>query len=72
MTKSLQDSETDTTSDAKILSFIVRIWKDQPSTKKRQIVWRGFVSSVPDGKRFHFSDVNKIPTLIIDYLKEQS
>ena len=71
LTENLQDRENEIVSEAKIHSFIVRVWKEESDTKKSQAVWRGFISSITNGKRFYFSDINKLPALIVENLKEQ-
>jgi len=68
LTESLQDSENNATSDAKILSFIVRVWREESATKKRQALWRGFVSSVPNGKRHYFSSIKEVCEFLDTYL----
>jgi hypothetical protein len=57
------------TSEASILSFIVHIWKEDLSTERHQISWRGYITSVPNGKRKYFSDIKDIPALIAAQLK---
>jgi len=71
LTGNLQDRENEVASDAKIHSFIVRVWREESSTKKSQAIWRGFITSIPNGKRLYFSDIKKIPSLIVESLKEQ-
>jgi len=70
LTENLQDSEDEFTSEANMKSFIVRVWREESANKKRRAVWRGFVSSVPSGERHYFSDINKIPELIVAQLQE--
>jgi len=72
LAENLQDSEDEVTSEAKIHSFIVRVWREESFNKKRQAVWRGFISSVLGGERFYFSDIKKIPALIVAHLKRQT
>ena len=70
LAENLQDSEDEVTSEAIIYSFIVRVCREELVTKKRQIVWRGFVSSVSNGERFYFIDIKKIPALIVAHIKQ--
>lgn len=57
--------------DASIFSYVVRIWKEELASEKRQTVWRGHITPIPEGKRRYFSDINEIPALIAAHLKEQ-
>jgi hypothetical protein len=54
--------------EANILSFIVRIWREDSTSEKQQASWRGHITSVPNGKRYYFSDIKDIPTFISGYL----
>jgi len=65
------DSANEITGEAKILSFIVRVWREESPSKKRQAVWRGHITPIPDGERHYFTNIKEIPDLIATHLKVQ-
>ncbi|HLO17502.1 MAG TPA: hypothetical protein VK206_21905 [Anaerolineales bacterium] len=71
MPKYTPDVEHDVSSEADILSFIVRVWREEPVAKNRRAIWRGHVTPVPEGERHYFSNLKDVPTLIAAYLKAQ-
>jgi len=54
--------------DASILSFIVRIWREEPSTENKQATWRGHIRPIMGGERSYFRNLDEIPDLINGYL----
>jgi hypothetical protein len=52
-----------------ILSFIVRIWREEPAPEDEQTSWRGHITPIPSGKRHYFSDIKEIPDFIAAHLK---
>lgn len=71
MTKDSPHTLNDSSGDARILSFLVRVWKEELSSQESQIVWRGHVTRIPDGARRYFKDLNEIPDLMMAQLKSQ-
>jgi hypothetical protein len=65
------DSARKTNGDANIVSFIVRIWREEIAHEDRQPIWRGHITSVPIGRRHYFRDIGEIPDLIKSDLKLQ-
>lgn len=54
-----------------LLSFVVRIWKEDSSSEEQQTGWRGHITPVPDGQRHYFTSLSEIPNLIVAHLKLQ-
>ena len=71
MPKDTPEFSTDGAEETNILSFIVRIWKEDLSSQEPQMVWRGHVTRIPDGTRRYFKDINEIPDLMMAQLKSQ-
>jgi len=69
--KSRRDLTDEFVSEAKILSFVVRIWREEASSEKQPAVWRGHITPIPGGKRHYFLDIQDIPDFIAARLKEQ-
>lgn len=63
------ESSNDLTSEANILSFIVRVWREDLDAENSEKVWRGHIMPIPDGERRYFSDINEIPAFIAAHLK---
>jgi hypothetical protein len=61
----------DSSGETHILSFIVRLWKEELSSQETGTVWRGHVTRVPDGKRNYFKDIHELPDLMMAHLKSQ-
>jgi len=57
--------------EAGLLSFVVRLWKEESASEERQTSWRGHITPVPNGKRHYFSDLNEILAFIAAHLEEQ-
>jgi len=58
-------------SEANILSFIVRVWMEEPTSKVRQPIWRGHITPIPNGKRHYFKNIYEIPSILLTHLKVQ-
>lgn len=58
-----------TNDDIEILSFVVRVWKEEPSSESDQEIWRGHITPIPDGTRHYFTNFDEIPAFMLDYLK---
>jgi hypothetical protein len=57
--------------EASLLSFVIRLWKEEPASDEHQTCWRGHITPVPNGKRQYFTNINEIPDLIVAHLKLQ-
>lgn len=55
--------------EASILSFIVRVWREETSTENQLATWRGHIRPLMGGERAYFRDINEIPDLITSFLK---
>lgn len=53
-----------------ILSFIIRVWREDTGMENPKETWRGHITSVPSGEREYFTDINQIPTLIEAHLSK--
>lgn len=51
-------------------SFIVKIWVEEIAEQQTDIIWRGHITHVPDGKRRYISNLNEIKEFIALYLEE--
>lgn len=71
MTENPLEFSKDANGDASLLSFVVRLWKEEASSEEQQTIWRGHITPVPNGKRHYFSDIKDIPDLIAAHLNEQ-
>jgi hypothetical protein len=69
MSKQPEDSSDEIASEATIVSFIVRVWREEPSSETEQEIWRGHITPVPDGTRHYFTNFDEIPAFMRDYLK---
>jgi hypothetical protein len=65
------ENTDDTTSEANLFSFILRVWMEESASEERQAIWRGHVTPIPAGERYYFTDLNEIPALIAMNLKMQ-
>jgi hypothetical protein len=59
----------DSNGDANLLSFIVHLWKEESDANESLAGWRGHITSVPNGERHYFSDINEIPNFLRTYLE---
>jgi hypothetical protein len=58
-------------SEANILSFIVRVWMEEPTSKIHPPIWRGHITLIPHGKRHYFKNIYEIPSILLTHLKVQ-
>ena len=63
------DFSNDRSGDPNLLSFIVRVWKEEISSQEPKTVWRGHITRIPDGKRHYFKNINELPDLMMAYLE---
>ena len=71
MSKDSPNTLNHSSGEARLLSFLVRVWKEELSSQESQIAWRGHVTHIPDGTRQYFKDISEIPDLILAQLKPQ-
>jgi len=57
--------------ESSLLSFVVRIWKEDSASGGEQSSWRGHITPVPSGERNYFKSIGEIPDLIVAHLKLQ-
>jgi hypothetical protein len=69
MPKQPEDFSDEITSESNIVSFVVRVWREDPSNEEDKEIWRGHITPIPDGTRFYFADFDEIPEFLRDYLK---
>lgn len=69
MAENLLDPENDSMSEVGLFSFIVRVWREETTIKKRRTVLRGHITPIPGGERHYFSDIKDIPAFITAFLK---
>jgi len=53
-----------------ILSFIIRVWKEDTGMLNPKQIWRGHITALPFGERQYFTDIDQIPALIADHLNK--
>ena len=64
-----QEDYRESLSKATMCSFVVHLWKEEAGSEEQQPVWRGHITSIPNGKRHYFLDIKDVSTFIIDELK---
>lgn len=69
MPENSPDSLDDVSNDLNVYSFVVRVWREDPTSEEEKDIWRGHVTPIPEGVRHYFIDFNEIPAFIQDYLK---
>ena len=50
--------------------FVVKIWLEETDQEASSPTWRGHITHVPSGKRYHFRHLGEIALLIAPYLEE--
>lgn len=71
MPESPPEYSNESNGEASLLSFVVRLWKEESASEEQQTIWRGHITPVPDGKRHYFSDLKDIPDFIAAHLKAE-
>jgi hypothetical protein len=56
--------------DPDILSFIIRVWKEDTGLENPKETWRGHITPVPAGERQYFINLDQIPALIAAHLNK--
>ncbi|MCG2784889.1 MAG: hypothetical protein L6461_07255 [Anaerolineae bacterium] len=54
-----------------VLSFIVRVWKENAGPVGPEENWLGYITPVQPGERQYFTNINQIPALIATHLNEE-
>ena len=57
--------------ESSLLSFVIRIWKEDSASDEEQPSWRGHITPVPNGVRHYFTNISQIPELILAHLNLQ-
>jgi hypothetical protein len=63
------DYPSESNGEVSLLSFIVRLWKEEAPSDEQKTGWRGHITAVSNGKRQYFTNINEIPDLIMAHLK---
>ena len=71
MPESPPEYPSESNGEASLLSFVVRLWKEESSSEEHKTSWRGHITPVPNGKRYYFTNIGEIPDLIAAHLKIQ-
>jgi hypothetical protein len=69
MPKNSEESLDDLSSDINIVSFVVRVWREDTADEDDKTVWRGHITPLPDGTRHYFTSFDEIPAFMQDFLK---
>lgn len=69
LTDNFSEYPNDFDVNASLMSFIVHIWKEKSSSKKGDVVWRGHITAITDGRRQYFSEIKEIPTVLAKYIE---
>jgi hypothetical protein len=71
LTKTPSETPFDRATEASIVSFIVRVWKEDTVAHELQSIWRGHITCIPDGPHQYFANINEIAGLIRAYLESE-
>jgi hypothetical protein len=71
LSKNSTEDTNEANGEAHLLSFVVRLWREEPASEETQVNWRGHITSVPNGKRRYFKSLTEIPDLIAANLSLQ-
>lgn len=69
MPKNPPEPLDDVGSELNIVSFVVRVWREDPASEEEKDIWRGHITRMPDGIRHYFTDFDEIPAIMRDALK---
>jgi hypothetical protein len=61
----------ETNGEANLLSFVIRLWREDSDSDEQINTWRGHITPVPTGERHYFRNIGEIPDLILAHLKMQ-
>ena len=71
MSESSSDISLDRAGEANIVSFVVRMWKEESTSEEHLAMWRGHITFVPTGDRQYFASINEMTGLIKGHLKSE-
>jgi|SRR3979409_334941 hypothetical protein len=55
--------------ESKVQSFIVKLWLEESGDEAGKVVWRGYVTHVPDGERRYLKRLSDVTDFIEGHLK---
>lgn len=55
--------------EARIQSFIVKIWLEETAQADRPARWRGSLTHIPSGKRRYFQNLDEIQATLVPYME---
>lgn len=55
--------------EARIQSFIVKIWLEEAAQADRPARWRGSLTHIPSGKRRYFQNLDEIQATLVPYME---
>lgn len=58
-------------SEPSIVSFIVRVWREETASHEQQAIWRGHITCVPAGPRQYFANIDEIAGIIRAHLESE-
>ena len=67
--KNSSEPSDDFSGDMDIVSFVVRVWRENVPSGEEKDIWRGHITPIPNGTRHYFTNFNEIPAFMQDYLK---
>ncbi len=50
-------------------SFIIKLWIEKVTERRRTTVWRGYITHVPSGERRYLKDLDEITAFIAPHLE---
>lgn len=69
MSKNPSETLDEINSDINIVSFVVRVWREDSASEEEKDIWRGHITPIPEGVRHYFTNFDEIPAFMQDYLK---
>jgi hypothetical protein len=63
-----QDYSKELAEATAIHSFVVHLWEEEAASPEKQAIWRGHITSIPNGKRHYFSDLKEVCVFIAEEL----
>jgi hypothetical protein len=51
-------------------SFIVKIWREQAGEAAKKVIWRGYITHIPDGERRYLRSLPDATDFIRQYLDQ--
>ena len=56
--------------ESQVHSFVIKLWLEQSGDDVNRIVWRGYITHVPDGERRYLKKVSDVTDFIDGYLPQ--